>query len=108
MRIRFTSEGGFAYIPGMHATVDIDTSRARVSDARELESLVHAADFFQLPARVGALHSGAADQPTYTITIDSHTVVIVEGAASPSLQRLVDRLRRVGRSGTEGGGATHT
>ena len=108
MRIRFKSEGGFAVVPGIQSAVDIDTSRLSISDAAQIESLVRAADFFNLPPQLGTLHPGAADQPTYSITIDTRTVVVVEAAAPPSLQRLIDRLRRAGRSGTGSGGSTQT
>lgn len=108
MHIRFKSDGGFAAISGIQHNVEIDTSLTSVRDAALIESLVRAADFFHLPPQLGALQRGAADQPTYTITIDTHTVVIVESAASPSLQRLIDRLRMAGRSGTGGGGSTPT
>lgn len=106
MHIRFKSEGGFALVPGIQAAVDLDTSGLSVSEAAQLESLVREADFFNLPPQLGAHQRGAADQPTYTITIDTRTVVVVEGAASPALQRLIDRLRRAGRPGTGGGGST--
>jgi hypothetical protein len=45
MRIRFKTEGGFAYFPGLSKPVTIDTDELPAEEAKELERLIEAADF---------------------------------------------------------------
>jgi hypothetical protein len=97
MKIQFTMDGGFAYFPGLSQPVDIDVASLPTDEATKLTELIHAAQFFALPAQVGTAPPGAADLRTYTITVDengtSHTVKVSDPISDPTLQELVDHLR---------------
>jgi hypothetical protein len=106
MRVQFKMEGGLAYLPGLSRPSTMDTAQMPAEEAGELERLVNAAGFFNLPPVVGAPARGAADYRQYTITVETpegaHTVRVVEPVADPALQALVAYLR--GRSRRPPGG----
>lgn len=97
MHVEFSSEGGIAHFPGLSAPVTIESDQLSDADAAELERLVGAARFFELPPTLGVPPRGAADYHRYTVTIDSgarrHTVQLTEPIADAALQRLVAFLR---------------
>ncbi|MFC1864268.1 protealysin inhibitor emfourin [Chloroflexota bacterium] len=99
MRIEIERSGGFA---GMLVHATIDTGTLPSEQAKELESLVSAAGFFELPARAAVPPSGA-DRFKYKITIKSgetkHTVETSDEAAPASLRPLLRRLTVLARSG---------
>src|SRR3712207_8447327 len=75
MRISFRMEGGLAHVPGLSEPVSVDTDELPAEEASELERLIEAARFFELPA-TSALPRGAADYQKYTITVarsEEHT-----------------------------------
>ena len=82
MRIRFQSEGGFGYFPGLSRPVTIDTAQLAPEKAAVIENLFRGADFFSRPEEVGAPAPGAADHRYYTITAKdddrSHTIRVTE------------------------------
>ena len=96
MRIRFETEGGIAYFPGLSKPVTIDTGELPAEEANELERLIEAAGFFDLPA-VSAPPRGAADYQQYTISVTSpgrsHVVRLTDPIEDPRVRALVDRLR---------------
>ena len=100
MRVRFKTEGGFVYLPGLSQPVTFDTDGLSPEEAGKLERLVEAAGFFGLPA-TSEPPRGGADSRTYTISISSsgrsHTVRIVEPVENPQLQALVDYLSEKAR-----------
>jgi hypothetical protein len=96
MHIQFTAEGGIAYFPGLNKPVSIDTAQLPPQEAAELERLVQAANFFDLPPAI-APPSGAADYLQYTISIESgdrqHNVQVSNFVEDPTLLALVSRLK---------------
>lgn len=100
MRVRFKTEGGFAYLPGLNQPVTIDTSELSLEEAGKLERLVEAAEFFELPA-TSEPPRGGADFRTYTISVSSsgrsHTVRTVEPVEDHHLQALIDYLNEKAR-----------
>ena len=101
MRIQFETLGGFAYFPGLQRPIRIDTERLAKLQAGELESMVHAAHFFDQSDSIRP--AGAADYRSYRITVEdgdkSHTVRIVESTADHSLLALLAYLRTLGADG---------
>ncbi len=100
MRVTFKTDGGFAYLPGLSQPVTIDSSGLSPEEADELERLVEAAGFFELPA-TSEPPRGGADVRSYTISVSSsgrgHTARIVEPIEDPQLQALVDYLSEKAR-----------
>ena len=98
MRIQFERTGGFA---GMRTVASMDSDSLSPEQAQELQALVDAADFFNLPSRIEDSGEGA-DQFQYTIAIESegraHTVECGEGSAPDSLRALLRRLTVMARS----------
>jgi hypothetical protein len=95
MRIEFTRSGGFA---GIRLSRTFDTDQLPEEDARELEQLVDAANFFSLPE---TQQSGGADKLQYRISIErdgkTHTVQTDERAAPPPLTSLIKKLEAAAR-----------
>lgn len=103
MRIRFQSDGGFGYFPGLDEPVIIDTADLPAEETARFESLIGAADFFGRPGKVGSPSPGAADLRHHTISVDddhgrSHTVEVTEPVADAATQALIDALRGAGKS----------
>ncbi|PKO22614.1 MAG: hypothetical protein CVU38_08495 [Chloroflexi bacterium HGW-Chloroflexi-1] len=95
MRITFERSGGFA---GMRLRATVQTAALPAEEAREIEALVAAADFFNLPPILSAPRPGA-DRFQYEITVEdgarSHTVRVDEAAVPATLQPLLRRLTRM-------------
>ena len=95
MRVQFKTDGGFVYLPDQGAPVTIDTDDLPAEEASELERLIEAAGFFDLP-ETSAAPSGAADYLRYTISVTgpehSHTVHFTDPIDDPNLQALVEFL----------------
>jgi hypothetical protein len=98
MRISFRMEGGLAHVPGLSEPVSIDTDELPAEEASELERLIEAARFFELPA-TSALPRGAADYRKYTITVAtparSHTAHLTDPIDDLHVQELVSHLSRL-------------
>lgn len=79
----------------------IDTSKLPPEQARDLESLVTEAAFFDIPARVSVAPENA-DRFTYKITVESaagkHTVETGDEEAPDTLKPLLRRLTVLARS----------
>lgn len=97
MRILFERSGGFA---GMRLTASMDTGSLPDEEAQELEDLVNAAGFFDLPAQIAGQSSGA-DQFRYKLTVEDggrrHTVEVGETAVPDPLRPLLQRLTAAAR-----------
>jgi hypothetical protein len=97
MHIELKAEGGIAHFPGLSKPAVIDTGQLPAEEAGQLENLVRAARFFDLPPMVGSPHPGAADFRKYTITIEDgphqNSVQIVTPVESGDVRRLLDYLR---------------
>ena len=98
MRIEVQRTGGFA---GMHIDARIDTEKLPEEQAIELESLIDAAGFFELPATMNESHRGT-DRFTYRISVETegkkNTIETDDEAAPTSLRPLLRRLMVLARS----------
>jgi hypothetical protein len=96
MRIKFKTEGGIAHLPGLSEPVTIDTEELPVEQANELERLIEAADFSELPSTSDPA-PGAADYQRYTISVTtpsrSHEVRLTDLIEDPRVRELVNHLR---------------
>src|ERR687884_2261386 len=94
MRVTFTMEGGFVYLPPSEP-VTIDTDDLPVEEANELERLIETVGFFELP-ETSPPPRGAADYLRYTISATtpehSHTVHLTDPIGDPAVQALVEYL----------------
>ena len=85
-------------MPGLSEPVSIDTDELPAEEASELERLIEAARFFELPA-TSALPRGAADYRKYTITVAtparSHTAHLTDPIDDLHVQELVNHLSRL-------------
>ena len=99
MRIRFKTDGGFAYLPGLNRPVTIDTGKLSEEEAGKMEQLVEAAGFFELPETPEPRRG--ADLREYTISVSSsgreHTVKLVDPIEEPPVWELVEYLRSKAR-----------
>ena len=92
-------EGGFVYLPPSEP-LTIDTDDLPAEEARELERLVQAAGFFDLP-ETSPPPRGAADYFEYTISVtspeQSHTAHLTDPIEDPDVQALVEYLEAKAR-----------
>jgi hypothetical protein len=95
MRVRFKMDGGFVYLPARSEPRTIDTDDLPAEEAKELERLIEAAGFFELP-ETSSPPRGAADYLRYTISATtpehSHTVQLTDPIEDPHVQALVEYL----------------
>jgi hypothetical protein len=95
MRVQFKMNGGFVYLPARSEPLSIDTDDLPVEEAKELERLMKAAGFFELPEN-SSPPRGAADYLRYTISATtpehSHTVHLTDPIEDPLVQALVEYL----------------
>jgi hypothetical protein len=95
MRVRFKMDGGFVYLATRSEPTTIDTEDLPAEEANELQRLVEAAGFFELPETIPP-HPGAADYLQYTISVTScehtHTVQLTDLIEDPALRALVEYL----------------
>lgn len=103
MRVRFESEGGFGYFPGLQRPLELDTDQLPTRQASRLEQLVQDADFLDRRNDTSAPQPGAADYRTYTITIHDgnrgRTLKVAEPIHDQPLRALVEYLTAEQRSG---------
>ena len=97
MRISFERSGGFA---GLTLTAELDTASLPADDADQVQKMVEAAGFFQLPASIPAAARGA-DAFQYVVTVEDqgrrHTVRTTDLAAPDALRSLLQHLTKVAR-----------
>jgi hypothetical protein len=95
MRVRFKMDGGFVYLPARSEPTTIDTGDLPEEEAKELERLIEAAGFFDLP-ETSSPPRGGADYLRYTISVTtperSHTVQLTDPIEDPQVQALVEYL----------------
>ena len=100
MRVRFKMDGGFVYLPSRSEPTNIDTDDLSAEEAEELEHLIEAAGFFELP-ETSTPPRGAADYVRYTISVNagenSHTVHLTDPIEDPDIQALVEYLEAKAR-----------
>ena len=87
-------------MPARSEPVTIDTDDLSAEEAEELEHLIEAAGFFELP-RTSPPPPGAADYLRYTISVTtperSHTVHLTDPIEDPDIQALVEYLEAKAR-----------
>jgi hypothetical protein len=97
MKIYFSRSGGFAAIELRSV---IDTAQLAEEEQRQVEGLVEAAHFFDLPEKIQD-GGGGADRFQFTLTIQregqSHTVEAGEAAMPSELQALVQEVTLLAR-----------
>jgi hypothetical protein len=95
MRVRFKMDGGFVYLPARSEPTTIDTDELSEEEAKDLERLIEAAGFFELP-ETSSPPRGAADYLRYTISATtpehSHTVHLTDPIEDPHVRALVEYL----------------
>jgi hypothetical protein len=100
MLVRFKMDGGFVYLPARSEPTTIDMDDLPADEARELEHLIEAAGFFELP-ETSSPPRGAADYLRYTISVTtperSHTVQLTDPIEDPHVQALVEYLETKAR-----------
>jgi emfourin len=88
MRLSFSTDGGFAFMPGLRKPFVVDTAELPADVANELETLVGQAKTSTAPA--------GADQRSYRIEVgsgaDAFTLEFTDPVTDPAAQRLVERL----------------
>jgi hypothetical protein len=108
MRIQFQMEGGIAHFPGLSQPTVIESSALPEAEADQLNQLVEAVRFFELPARASTPPRGAADYRQYTISVEEgerrHTVRLADPVEDPQLQQLLGYLQAKARARRGGGG----
>jgi hypothetical protein len=99
MKITLNVSGGFAPVPALNRSFLADTAKVDPQIARELESLVRQARFFDQPAQLNTAAPGAADYRTYAITVQdgsrTHTVELTDPITDAAFERLVSRIQSV-------------
>ncbi len=98
VRVEFERSGGFG---GFLIQATIDAESLTPEEAGELNELVQAAEFFELPEKLTSRSPGT-DRFQYKVTIESeettHTVETSDAAAPETLQPLLRRLTLLARS----------
>jgi Emfourin len=99
VRIEFKTEGGLSYFPGLSKPRVIDSGQLPEAEATELEQLVHAVGFFELPTELGKGKPGAADYHRYVVTIEDerrrHTVRVIDPIEDPKIASLIEYLQKI-------------
>ena len=92
MRIEFERTGGFA---GVRLTAALEIGALAPAEAADLERLVAAAGFFELPAALTAARR-QPDRFHYRLSVTAggrkHAVEVDEEALPPTLRPLVEKL----------------
>lgn len=97
IRVRFERTGGFA---GLRTSATIDSDSLTPEDERDLDRMIEAAGFFELPGEITP-PAHVRDQFVYRITVEKegrrHTVVVDEAAAPATLRPLIGSLTSAAR-----------
>ena len=99
MRVRFQNSDGLVFLSRVKPPITLDGALLDETDRLDLEQLVRAARFFDLPEQIpGNLNGG----PAWYITIEDagrqHSVKVGQPVQGPAMRRLVERLRKLGAS----------
>jgi hypothetical protein len=93
MRISIQRTGGFTAIP---LTKTVDVAAMPPNEATELQQMVEAADFFNLPSTIPS--TPQPDRFVYQISVEQegkqHSVTVGETAMPPGMKPLVDLLMK--------------
>jgi hypothetical protein len=98
MKIQIERSGGFSGIP-LRALIDLDT--LPLAECEDLEGLVKASGFFDLPEKLST-PQGGVDRFHYSLTVEdlvrSHTVEMGDEGLPEELQELIRKVNRLARS----------
>lgn len=97
MHIELSQTGGVAYFPGLSKPESLDVENLPEAEQEELQRLIEAAGFFNLPDTVGMPARGSADYQYFILKIDDagrqrtiHALVPLENAP---LRKLIERIQ---------------
>ncbi len=97
MRVRFQNTDGLVFLSRVKPPVTLDGALLGEADRLDLEQLVRAARFFDLPEQTPSNINGG---PAWYITIEDagrqHSVKVGQPVQGPAMRRLVERLRKLG------------
>ena len=97
MRVRFQNSDGLVFLSRVKPPIALDGELLAEADRLELEQLVRAARFFDLPEQTPSNLNGG---PAWYITIEDagrqHSVKVGQPVQGPAMRRLVERLRKLG------------
>ena len=99
VRVRFQSTDGLVFLSRVKPTITLDGALLSETDRLDLEQLVRAARFFDLPEQTPGNLNGS---PAWFITIEEsgrqHSVTVGQPVQGPAMRKLVERLRKVAAS----------
>jgi hypothetical protein len=94
MRVELQTEGGVAFFPGLAKPIVLNSRDLSKEQVAQLQQLIDATRFFELPAASRALPKGAADMRRYKITVEDgrrrRTVRLTDPIENMHLQALID------------------
>jgi hypothetical protein len=97
VRVRFQNSDGLVFLSRVKPPIALDGELLAEADRLELEQLVRAARFFDLPEQTPSNLNGG---PAWYITIEDagrqHSVKVGQPVQGPAMRRLVERLRKLG------------
>jgi len=98
MKIVLERSGGFTGIPQLSA---LDLDKLPLAECEDLEGLVKAAGFFELPPKLPT-PAGGVDRFHYRLTVEDfarkHTVEMGDEGLPDELQELIRKVNRLSRS----------
>jgi len=98
MRVELQTEGGMAYFPGLSKPVVVESDDLPKVQSAQLQQLIDATRFFELPVASRSIPKGAADMRRYTITVVDgrrrRTVQLVDPIEDVNLQALLEFLQK--------------
>lgn len=101
MRVRFQNSDGLVFLSRVKPPITLDADSLGEDARLDLEQLIRAARFFDLPEQATGNHNGG---PAWYITIEDggrqHSVKVSQPVQGPAMRRLVERLRKLGASET--------
>lgn len=97
MHIELSQSGGVAYFPGLSKPAALDVESLPEAERKELQRLIDAAGFFNLPDTVGTPARGAADYQYFILRIDDagrqRTVRALVPLENAPLRELIERIQ---------------
>ena len=97
VRVRFQNTDGLVFLSRVKPPVALDDALLGETDRLNLQQLVRAARFFDLPDQTPSNINGG---PAWYITIEDagrqHSVKVGQPVQGPAMRRLVERLRKLG------------
>jgi len=99
VRVRFQNSDGLVFLSRVKPPITLDAALLAQTEREDLEQLVQAARFFELPEQTPSnLNGGAAWYITIEANGRQHSVKVGQPVQGPAMRRLVERLRKLGAS----------